>query len=79
MKILSEPHSRKNNQQVNQYYRKRQQRSLTMIVKEEGLKKRIQEVADKDGRSVNSWLRHHILPVIEERLDAAEKQGKKAR
>jgi hypothetical protein len=63
--------------QINQYYRKRQQRSLTITVKEEGLKKRIQEVANDDGRSVNSWLRHYILPIIEERLDAAEK--KKAR
>lgn len=61
------------------YYRKRNERIVSFVLEDLELKKKLQEVADADGRSVNGWITHHILPKLAEEIDAqiSKRPGKK--
>ena len=55
------------------YYRDRNERIVSFVLEDVELKKKLAEAAERDGRSVNSWILHYILPVmateVNEQLD----------
>lgn len=51
------------------YYRERNEKIVSFVVEDPETKQRIKDAADKDGRSVNSWILHHILPRMLEEAD----------
>ncbi len=57
------------------YYSERSKRIVSFVLEDEELKQRLKEAADADGRTVNGWITHHILPKM---LAEAEAQTKKS-
>lgn len=51
------------------YYRVRNLRNITFKVDSLDLKNRIKEAAKKDNRSVQSWVDHYLVCVIEKLVD----------
>lgn len=47
------------------YIKARNERIVTLNVSDPAIKEKIREAAKLDGRSINNWLRVHILPKIE--------------
>ena len=61
------------------YYRKRNERLVSFVLEDLDLKKKLQDAADAEGRSVNNWITYHILPKLEAEITAqlAKKPGKR--
>lgn len=51
------------------YYRNRNHRLVSFVVEDLDLKRRIEEAAKADDRSVNNWIIKNILPKIKEEVD----------
>lgn len=52
-----------------EYYKTRNVRNITFKVYSLDLKNRIKEAAKKDNRSVQSWVDHYLICVIEKLVD----------
>ena len=47
------------------YYRERNKRIISFIPDDIEIKNRIKDAAELDNRNVNSWMLHHVLPIID--------------
>lgn len=61
------------------YYRDRNERIVSFVLDDIELKDKLKEVADADGRSVNGWITHHMLPKLSQEIDAQLAKRPKAR
>lgn len=51
------------------YYRDRNDRLVSFVVSDLDVKAKMRAAAEKDNRSLNSWLITHCLPLIEQEAD----------
>ena len=51
------------------YYRDRNARIVSFVVDDVQMKEKLAAAAEKDGRSVNSWLLRHVVPLIEKEVE----------
>lgn len=58
------------------YYKARSKKVINFVVDDDELKSRLKEAALADGRTVNGWIKHYILPKIAADID--EQLKKKA-
>jgi predicted HicB family RNase H-like nuclease len=59
------------------YFAARGKRTISFVVDDAELKRRLAEAAKADGRSVNGWVKHYILPKLAAEIDAMEAKQKK--
>ena len=52
------------------YYRKRNERLVSFVLEDVELKRKLEAVAEAEGRSVNNWIAHYIVPKLEAEMDA---------
>ena len=59
------------------YYAARNRRIVSFVLEDIALKQAIKAAADADGRSVNGYLTHYLLPLIAEKVKPFMKPSKK--
>lgn len=61
------------------YFRERIKRLVAFEVADPELRERMKAVAEADGRSLNGWISHYIIPEIQRHVEAQEAAAKKPR